>query len=406
MGEIMKGEGVSWEKVPDMTPEEEAALLGRGASPDSAVAQRTEQMGGPDHVRQLAEDLEREREAQEAGDARGPQREEGRSAGDLAEEEEPGQEPEAEAEQPEAPAFDVDAWDTARLFDPQAVEAALGEVPEAMRPVVERVVRAVTAREEAARATYEAAVAAREESAKAVYGAVVASVEKLRDERIIPLLTRLENAGVLDAQKVVDEITDLVNETVARSEREETLERELMLHRWDAFTRDEPNAQRLLAAAGRDQKRWEAAPEGKRPPRTEAQKALATFREAANKLPFSDAWAVTARRHPAAVAALGRPAAPATPAAPAPAAPTQPPAQAASRPAPQPPPPAPAVARKPPVQPAPPPSPPPGRMQPRASAPPPSRGVTPARTAATEEAELDQLLAEGWASHKQQQGGW
>ena len=387
MGEISHEGGVSWDKVPEPTDAEMAAFKNPAAH--TAMAQRPDQQGGNEHVRRLEAQFADEEPLEELPaeeDARGPQWGEGSAAGEVAEA------PEAEVKQ-EVAAFDPTAWDTGRLWaaPDEGLAEVLAEVPEVHRPLVERVVSAARAREAEARSTYERAAAAREAAAREGVSEVVGALTKLRDEKLLPLAQRLENIGVADAQTVLDEFTALVNETAARSERESALEREVMLYKWDAFTREEPQAKVLLAEAGRADQRRAAIPEGQpKPPLSMAEKALATWREHANKgLSFSDAWALTVRRFPD-VANLGKPAAPKPP-------PVQPQAQpqAQARLAAASPRPAPAVAR----QPVAPPAPPQGRMEPRSAAPPSSRSVRPLSTPASEREEMDRLLDEGWSAH-------
>ena len=350
----------NFDNIPDPTAEELAAPaahsareVGGAAHGQSAQVARLEAELGEDAA--PAVDAQEELPAADTqADAAGPQ----------TEEREDGAEAEAPETPPPLPAWDAAAWDAADFDKPER----LAEVPEAYRPVVEKLAAAAGARVMASEERFASQLDAGVAVERQRVDGVVSELTKLRDERFLPLLERLENAGVADAQKALDEITQMVNEAGARSERETALEREVAVMRWRDFTREVPQGDKLLALA----KRGDPA----------AKAAVKEFGDLANKVGFHDAWDITAKRHKAVVGKLTPTPAPVAPAAPAAAAPAAPP-----------PPPAVAPPARPPAAPVQPPT----RMAPRVAPPPPVQQRAAVRAPAQDD---DALLTAGWDEFK------
>lgn len=340
--------------IPDPTAEEMAAPaahsareVGGAAHGQSAQVAKLEAELGED----AAPAAEVTPAEEPAADAAGPQTEEW-------------EEEAAEVDAPApAPAWDAAAWDAADFDKPER----LAEVPEAYRPVVTMLAAAAGARVVASEERFAAQLDAGVAVERQRVDGVVAGLAELRDKRLLPILERLENAGVADAEKILDDFTRAVNEAGQRSEREAALEREVAVMRWRDFARDVPEGDKLLALA----KRGDLA----------AKAAVKDFGDLANKVGFRDAWDITAKRHKAVVGKL----APAAPAAPAP---------AAAAPA-APPPARPAVA--PPARPPAAPVQPPTRMAPRVAPPPPVQQRASVRAPAVDD---DALLTAGWDEFK------
>lgn len=344
----------NFDAIPDPTPDELAAPAAHSAREVGGAAH-----GQSGQVARLEAELGEEA-AEEVtpaeepvADAAGPQTE--------------GREEEPVAEDAPAPAlaWDAAAWDAADFDKPER----LAEVPDAYRPVVEKLAAAAGARVAASEERFASQLDAGVAVEKQRVDGVVAGLTELRDKRLMPLLERLENAGVADAQRVLDEFTQMVNEAGARSEREVALEREVAVMRWRDFTREVPQGDKLLALA----KRGDLA----------AKAAAKDFGDLANKVGFRDAWDITAKRHKGVMEKL-------TPVAKAATAPA-----AAALAAPAPAPPAPAVA--PPARPPAAPVQPPTRMAPRVAPPPPVQQRAAVRAPAQDD---DALLTAGWDEFK------
>ena len=181
----------NFDNIPDPTAEELAAPaahsareVGGAAHGQSAQVARLEAELGEDAA--PAVDAQEELPAADTqADAAGPQ----------TEEREDGAEAEAPETPPPLPAWDAAAWDAADFDKPER----LAEVPEAYRPVVEKLAAAAGAR-------------------------VIVCEEGY---------------------------TRRLNEAGARSERETALEREVAVMRWRDFTREVPQGDKLLALAKR-----------------------------------------------------------------------------------------------------------------------------------------------------------
>lgn len=366
MGEINHGrQEFKFDDIPDPTPEEMAS-----APPHSGREVGGEAHGNAGRGDQLAAMFDEEEAAEATAEAGGPQRgreEAQEGAGELASvDAEPG-------------AHTVDAWDSAtweaNVDDFDAPER-LAQVPETIRPMVERLAKFSVERAARQEQTYADQLDAGLAVERTRVEGVVDALTNLRDKRLLPMLNRLENAGVVEAEQILNDFTRLVNEAGQQSEREIALQREIAVMRWRSFTASTPEADALLAAAKREQA-------GKAPGRaTDAVKYLGEKMQA---LSPDEAWALTTRRFPH----LAKAPVSAPPSAP-------PSAPYAS-----------AVALNPQSQPIPVAAPkitaPPTRMAPKAAALPTAGTKAAGRRPVVDD---ESLLNQGWAEFKQERGGW